>query len=684
MRIGLYSAVILMLVVGFAGASSVSVFLGSYNVSASVVSSLSYVNISHAGGSYVLAYYQGEPTFLINTTGAYQFITQAQAIYSIINTTVLNASLSKINTTFLTSTLKKYNQSSASNVTDCFVETGLSSGETCTIQNSCQSCLTSEICRATLVGGTPLNRKYSPIGYNSTFEYGLINFEHNYTDLISSYSALISNASTLSASNAQSNINNIASAFSLYSSVTQNMDTNPIFPPPAGSDFSGCSPSLSAKNQPWYCSAVGLCQSLQYNVSLLDRMHGYINVMSSLPVSKAQIMAVAQNVSSRESVYVGAVLAAQKRAQLGAVMNTTLLGYNQTVANANLLLSRIYDSGLQQSINALQDSYQNLSANYLSVNISAYNTTLAAQYGTVKSQYASLNATYASLLNISQYNTLMLLDMQSGGSQPSSTTARLSFEQAQLGSSLNSRISNVNATRANLSALKGQIAASQPLPNVPQYLSRAIGAPVATALLSSTGYSAAVASAPFYAVIPSLVIGIIVLAVLLAYHRQLKGRHRLAVSRRTSRNWNILMGMAIAIVLLFIVATYLVAQSANTSAQLSVAAGAIKSSGSVAIVVSGQSNPAIAGCAAKIYSALASQGKNVSNATISAQSCSSGSGLQTVDSCMSAYASRGTPVIMLSNSTADSLTAYSYYGTVLRQSGTEQFTSQCLAYLFVK
>lgn len=684
MRIGLYSAVILMLAIGFAGASNVSAFLRSYNVSASVVTSLSYVSITHSGGSYVLAYLDGRPAFLVNTSAsAYQFITDANSIYGIINTTVLNTSLSKINATFLIGTIKKYNQSSASNVTDCVIETGLSSGSTCTLENSCQSCLTSELCRAALVGGTPLNKNYAPFGYNSSFEFGLINFEQNYTALRSSLNAIITNASTLSASNAESNIGNIRSAFSLYSGVTQNMGNNPIFPPPQNANFGTCSPSQPSNKQPWYCSAVGICQSLQYNVSLLSRAQGYINVMSALPLSRSQVMAVAQNVSSSEAEYVGAVLAAQKKAQLGGVMNTTLKGYNSTVADVRTLLSRVADAQLQGSVNALEANYTELSSSYLSANISSFNRTLSAQYNAVKRQYAALNSTYSSLLGISQENTKLLLNMQSSG-QASSTAAKLSFEQAQLSASLSSGISDVNATKAQLSALNAQIASAQPLPDVPAYLSRSIGAPVATALLASAGYAAAVSSAPSYAVIPSVVLGALALLALAMYHRKLKGSRRIMVSRRTSRNWRILLGAAIGAVLLFIAATYLVAESASAGAPLSVAAGAIRSSSSVAIIINGQSNPALAACAAEIHAALVQQGKTVSNASISGQSCTSGSSIQTADACMSAYASKGIPVVMLSNSTHDSLTAYSYYGTVLRQSGTPQFTSECLAYLFVK
>ncbi len=661
-------------------------FLENYNISQSMINALTYTNITYSGHTYMLAYYKSQPTFLINTSAStYELVTDPNAISGVISSTIINNSLASINTTFLSSAIKAYNSTASSNLTDCYRETGLNNGNTCTIANYCQSCLTSPVCSAALIGSTRLHS--AGLGYGSAFEYGIINFENNYTALNSDLSAYLSNVSSLSPSNLHSNLNNIADAFGRYSLVTQTIGNNPIFPPPQGADFAQCTGygaaagNVSSSGGPWYCNSVGLCSSLNYNYTLLSRLQGYINVLGSLPVTQQQVAKAAQNISASSLEYAGPVLNSQKKAQYEGVLSTTLHDYNATISGVTLLLSRLSNASFSGNVNALTANYTQLSTNYLSANISSLNKTLAREYSAVKSQYIELNATYSSLLNLSQANTRMLLEIQS---QSPSGAAQLSFEQAQYNAQLSYRITNANALKSNLAALNSRISSSQPLPDVPASLSRAIDAPLASMLLSSAGYSQAIRMIPLYAIIPSVLIGAAFIVLVFLFHRSLSKHRRIVTSRRTKRNWRIVFGIAIGIVLMFTLATYLVASSANSSAPLSVAAGAIKSSGTVAVAVSGPSNPYIASCASKIRAALAHEGKSILNVSISGNTCTVGSSVQTTDSCMSSYASKNIPVIIISNSTHNAVTAYSYYGTVLSQSGTPQFTSECLAYLLVK
>lgn len=686
-RMLLISALILS-VTGLAGASGVGSFLASYNISSSTISALTYYNITYSGHTYVLAYLNGKPTFLVNTSeSSYQFVTDPTQIYDVIQGTIINNSLAAINTTFLYNSLKKYNDSVSHNITDCLTETGLVSGQTCTIANFCQACLTSPVCSAALLGSTRLH--ISGLGYGSSFEYGIVNFENNITALDADVNAYYTNVSGLNSQDALTNLANLKAAFSKYSTITQNIYNNPIFPPPATADYSQCgnygstNGSVESLTGPWYCSSVGLCTSLPYNYTLLGKIQGYMNVISALPLSPTQITSMSQNISTTETAYVGPILTKEKYGQLQNVLSTTLVNANVSINNAQDLLTHLNSTALAGAVASFKANYSQLLTNYLSLNITKMNATLKAQYARLQSTYAPLNATYSSLLGISQNNTMLLLELQSSSSA-SAQASQLAFQQAELNAQLSSKVSNVSSTKAQLSSLNGQIKAVQPFPDIPQAMVRAIDQPVAAALLGTTGYTAAVQSAPLYSIIPSVIIGILFLLLVFMFHRYLHRHSRIRVSRKTSRNWQIVFAATIVVVILYILATYFVAAAANASAPLSIASSAISTSKTAVVAINGPSNPELSACASKIYHGLIAQGKTVTNVTINGNTCSSGSSIQTTNSCMSAYASRNIPVIMLTNSTNDSVTAYSYFGTVLSQSGTPQFTGECLAYLFTR
>lgn len=653
-------------------------FLSGYNISASTANSFTYTNITYSGNSYVLAYSGGTPKLLINTTHGYSFVLNAADIASIITNTTIKASLAQINTTYLTDAMHSYDASSAAPLTDCVIETGISTA-TCTVANECQSCEQVPVCRKVLLS----------TGIYGPLVSGIIQFEGAYGQLNSNYSTYFSSLSNLNASNAQSSIPNIEKTAANISSITSTLGENPLFPPTKGLNFAACgnygaaTSNVASPSGPWYCSALGFCEFLSYNASTIGNIQTYISSISGLPISKQQILQVAQNVSSYENTYIAPVTSAKQKAKLNEILNKTLGGYNTTVSNANTLLSHISNATLSNDLLRLEYNYTYAQNNYLTANFTSLNSTFKSEYNALKSSYMSLNSSYSYLVSTANNNTALLIELQSGQSYPQQLSS-LSFQEAQINQQLGGSIQNVSSVKQKLLALSKQLASLSAQPSILQDIVRAVDAPIATAILGSQPFSAAVGLVPLVSLIPSIIIGAILLAALFAFHRRLRRSSRIAANPRTNRNWNILFIFAFILFLAFLAMTYYVSAAANSNSQLYVARDAIISAKAVAIAYNGTINPSMTSCANRLSSILKSEKKAVYTITLNGLQCSTGSSFQTTDSCLSSYASSGIPIIILTNSTKNTLTAYSFFGTILGQSGTPQFTNSCLSYLFIK
>jgi hypothetical protein len=235
----------------------------------------------------------------------------------------------------------------------------------------------------------------------------------------------------------------------------------------------------------------------------------------------------------------------------------------------------------------------------------------------------------------------------------------------------------------NLSALNAQIKAVPHTLNVLTGASRSLGAPFAVALLGSSSFSNGVAYAPLAATIPAVVISIVILVALFLLYRRLNRHGRIRHGRRINKNWKILFVLAAVVLLLYVLESYYASVAANSSASLSDAASAIGSAKVVAVAINGTSNPSLVSCETKIVEALSKQSKTVLKMGINGEACSTSSGVMVTNVCLGQYAASGVPVIILTNSTKNVLTAYSFYGTILSQTGNPQFTNSCLASMFL-
>ena len=600
----------------------------------------------------------------------------------------MQSSAEQVNATYLNYTMHAYIASSAAPITDCLAETGLSSGATCTYANNCQSCTQVPAC------GGPNRANFQSVFYATggvygAFAAGIMQFEAQYANLTANLTRYYAAVGTLKNSPTQQDINTIQSSFSAISSLTSVMGENPIFPPPQSADFSQCASGGSGTGNVitsgnWYCNAVGFCSFLSYNDTLLNNLQSRVNELSSLPLTSAQIDAVAANVSSNEYVYVEPILTKQKLVQVNAMLNTTLVGYNNVTADAAGLLTHLSSAELSADLARVEANYTRLTTDYATSNLIALNKTLAFQYSTLKSSYAALNATYASILSLSENNTAMLLNLQSDNNNPSGQLTALSFQEAELNNQANGNISSATKLQERLQSVNQQAAQLPGSADLPQAMARAIAAPLATALLSGSPYSNAVANAPLYSLILPAIIGIAALLLLFRFYKGLSKQHRLASTRRTSRNWMMLFAAAIVVVLLFLLAAYNVASGANKGAPITSFNSAVRGAGTVIVAVNGTSNPSLSACATRVASALTAQHKQVKRITMSGASCNNGMPLETVDKCLSYYASNNMPVIIFTNSSSSSISAYSYFGSTLSVSGNQQFMDSCIASLVVR
>ena len=677
-RYSVIAMLLLFSLVYASGSNSTSVsalgsFLTSYNVSSSLQASLNYTNVTYNGDSYLLAYSYGSPYFLINTTSGYSFVTGASDIQGIISSTIINSSLQKINTTYLRNSMSNYNDSSSGPILDCLQETGLNQpNATCTSQNFCESCRTIPVCSQVL----------SATGYGSPFQIGITSFEHNYTALESNLSIYFSSISTLSASTAPTAIPNIQKAFANISSITQLMYQNPIFPPPSSSP--ACNPALAQSQQPWYCVAYGFCQSLNYNSTLLGNMQIKINNLNSLAFTQSQVSSIAQTIGANEAKYVAVVVNTKDLKQRNAILNTTLAGYNSLITQSGKLLGNVSNVTLPAKLNALEANYSILVNNYESANLTKLNSTLKAQYAGANSVFNRLYSNYSAALALSENNTALLVSLESEYSSTPTQVVQLSIQEAQLSTELSTKVGNINSLKANLSSLNQMIKTVPHNVDVSKDLAREVGAPLASVILGASSYSGAVALAPAIAIIPAIIISIVIIALLFLVYRRLGKGRRLASNRRTRKNWKILFGAVVIILIAYIAYSYEVSVAANGSAPISTATAAIQAAGRVAVAINGTSNPSLVYCQGKIATILTQENKTVSKVSINGAACNTGSGITTTDICLAQYASTGVPVIILTNSSRNIISAYSFYGTILSQSGNQQFTNSCLASLFLR
>ena len=694
----LYFLIASLLLVNCLGAYSMSQVQSSllaYNVSTALSGSLTPVNVTYLGSNYVALYQGTTPFFVVNTTSSpYLVVLNATSIYGIIRPHVLNTSISSANYGTISALLRKYQNSSSVSISDCLQETGLASGASCTVANYCQSCELNPDCSKAL---------YSTGGPTGTMGIGIMEFESDYGTLNLSFNNFYALSKIVNSSNIGKDQASLNSSFANISSVSRSLYQNPIFPPLANitnSDYAVCSnyiqgsqssftsnvPSLSG---PWYCNAVGFCQFVTYNYSLLNQVQAMLNNINTLPITNQQIMGVAANTSALEDTYVLPKLTKDKTSQLATLMNTTLAKYWPSANRTALLLNHISNATLSAQLSAVQGAYANLTASLLVANLTKAAGNLALQLSAMQSTYSKLESSYSNVTSLASNNTELIIKAQLDSRNPSTNIAALAYSELDYNIEVNGKLSNASAVAAQLGAYSKQVKsafqASEPAFSLTEF-TRAADAPLVGLLapLISPNYSTSVALVPFIAPLTSAIVGIVILLLAYGYYASLKGKHKLKVNQRSNRAWKMLFLVIALIVIIDMGINYVYASAASASAPSSAFTAALSHASSVAIIINGTATPNETSCATTLSSQLTALHKKVIEASINDNLCTSQNRTISAGSCMNAYAQQGIPAIVMTSGSTSSIGIYSFYGTVMSVSGSDNFMQACYPAILIR
>lgn len=669
------AALVLTWMPGAYSMQSVNSLLSGYNVSAPLIGSLTPVALSYSSNSYLALYKGGALYFVVNVTGpSYAIVTNTSRIAAIITGRTINTSLSQANFPALVAQMKKFQASSAGPINDCLTETGLSTGATCTLANYCNSCQTIPNCASALA---------STNGPSGILAVGIMQFASQYAWLNGSFSQFYLALSSVSSNNVASKLTLMNAAFMNISNLTQVIYKNSLFLVPSNysqSVFSSCNPGMLPSSQPWYCTTLGYCMNPTYNYTKLAYMTSTVGMINSLPITNSQIMAIASNASSTEMSYISTVLSGQRRAQLSAMLNRTAPGYAALVGNANNLLSAVPNSILLNALNAFRAAYANVTSNYLTINLTAAGGVLAAGYANLTAAYKGVNATYSAVTSGAANSTARLIELQLGSGATSQQIGNLAFAQFRIDAAISSgNFTNITALSATSAAVSKGVSSYFVLPIDFVDIARRIDGPFITLMSSALGlsYSSAVSLAPTLGALLSLIIGAAALCLLFFYRSRLRAHHKVVLSRRIRRNWNMMFALIALAVVVYVLLTASLLSYANASAQVSDFRSALGSSKSIVLAVNGTQTRAIQSCLGKIQARMAAEGKSVIPATISGGVCAAENITGSADSCMGTYAKRGIPVVTLTNSTVPAIGVYSLYGTRLYASGNNAVMGSC-------
>jgi hypothetical protein len=210
---------------------------------------------------------------------------------------------------------------------------------------------------------------------------------------------------------------------------------------------------------------------------------------------------------------------------------------------------------------------------------------------------------------------------------------------------------------------------------------KALDAPFIGSLLAGSSSPAPqlISTAPLYAAVESLIIGVLLIIVIfiITYIRVIR-KGKLKGNKKKQRTWTIIFVVLVALVLIYTYATYAYASNANIFLPFNYYVNTMKASASAYIALNGSaaSNPSILSCANATQGYLASAGKSVQLVKLTNYSCIAGGNIGL--SCYNDMLGSGKPVIFMSQAQQDQIVYKGLYGTVLYASGNASSGSSCL------
>jgi hypothetical protein len=196
-----------------------------------------------------------------------------------------------------------------------------------------------------------------------------------------------------------------------------------------------------------------------------------------------------------------------------------------------------------------------------------------------------------------------------------------------------------------------------------------------TALLgsSNTQIPQKIASAPIYAMLESLLIGIIILIVIFGILFLIPAnKNKMKNNKKLKNNLMAAFVVLIVIVVIFSYITYAAGQGATSFLPFNYFKNSLKSSTSAYVALNGSAatNTSIIACAQTIEGYLKSAGKSVQVIKLTNYSCINGDNISSLGlNCYDSILNSNKPVIFLSQGGQSNITYKGLYGTVLYASG---------------
>ena len=211
--------------------------------------------------------------------------------------------------------------------------------------------------------------------------------------------------------------------------------------------------------------------------------------------------------------------------------------------------------------------------------------------------------------------------------------------------------------------------------------------PFITAILggSSATPPERIASAPIYATLASLIVGILVVLVIFVityFQGDEEGQAEGRQGARPQRQWGITFAVLIILVAIYAYATYAYASNANSNfLPFNYFLNTLKSSPTAYIALNGSAanNLSIGSCVTTVQKYLASAGKSVQVVKLTNYSCVSGSNISILGlNCYDNILNSAKPVVLITQSKEGSIVYKGLYGTVLYANGNIASGSSCV------
>ena len=658
-------------------------FLDTYMQHSAINGSI-YYNQTIGNNTYVaMLLPQGRNNFIIvNTSGnSYSFVLGNSTALAVLRPVVLlryypnSTTLGKLNAYMLS-----FQQTAEPPLADCIVETGLNTGLTCTIANSCQSCQVVPVCRKFIAATNNYNASTSPTTPATPTNLAVVsiaNFSVAYSNLNSSYNSYFSLLSKINPDNAYQSFQLLQVSVKRLSNISTALPHNPLFPVPQGfspSNFSTCTSYVTSK-APWYCNAVGYCRAASFNSTKLYLVSALLTNLVALPLSNTSITAISENATLRGFSFLEPSL----QQGLAAVIDANYGMYNATTVNATTLLSVYYNASLLSALTALQGTFTKLVSYDFHINASTYNSMLASQFSNLSLIYIPLNAQHNTLQAIATNNTALVLQRELEYQSEPASLASLAYSQQSINDLL---VSGVNSSQyaavyAQLKSVQSGLNAIGAPTSMPALIKRIDGGIVGGILAGSNApVPSKLSAAPLYVFLLTLAISIaVILAIYLGTYHRLKRRNRLRLHVAAKRAWVILFIVLFIVGVAFSYLTSAYAAQANAFLPIDGFTSQVASHNTLVIAFNtnaAAANQSIRQCAATVNDTLSDLNKTVDAIVIQNYTC-----IGSNPYCFDQLLASGQPVIVLSQSPASSVTYKGMYGQTLYASGEAASGSSC-------